>query len=174
MAKVSSRIWRQPPSARAGGKKVPPDQTAAEPESGAEEVFRYRLKKMHFARSTVVRKSRPPHLRYRVGQVVRDKVHGYRGVIIGWDLEAQAPEPWIQQVYGGDLDLKKRTQQPHYAILCDARDMVPALSTYVGQENLEVLRNTRVLHPDLSDHFENYDGAQYLPRPWVQAIYPRD
>jgi hypothetical protein len=35
--------------------------------------------------STKPRFPRPPHVKYRVGQVIKHKKWGYRGVIIGWD-----------------------------------------------------------------------------------------
>lgn len=31
------------------------------------------------------RTPRPPEVKYRIGQVIRHKKWGYRGVIIGWD-----------------------------------------------------------------------------------------
>ena len=46
--------------------------------------------------------------------------------------------------------------------------------TYVPQENIEVIKNTRVLHPSIEDYFEKFDGSQYLPRPWLKTVYPRD
>jgi len=39
--------------------------------------------------SAEVRNPRPPHVKFRVGQVVRHKRFGYRGVIIGWDAVAK-------------------------------------------------------------------------------------
>lgn len=46
--------------------------------------------------------------------------------------------------------------------------------TYVPQENIEVIKNTKILHPSVEDYFENFDGSQYLPRPWLKTVYPRD
>jgi len=39
--------------------------------------------------SAAVRNPRPSHIKFRVGQVVRHKRFGYRGVIIGWDAVAK-------------------------------------------------------------------------------------
>jgi len=39
--------------------------------------------------SVEVRSPRPPHIKFRVGQVIRHKRFGYRGVIIGWDAVAR-------------------------------------------------------------------------------------
>ncbi len=48
----------------------------------------------YFAQSAEVRDPKPPHVRLRVGQVVRHKLWGYHGVVIGWDQTAKAPENW--------------------------------------------------------------------------------
>lgn len=39
--------------------------------------------------STEPRSPRPPEVRYRVGQVIRHKIWGYRGVIVAWDPQAR-------------------------------------------------------------------------------------
>ena len=89
-------------------------------ESLAVEVLSYRDHHGYFASSTVPRSIRPKYLAYRVGQVVKHKQFGYRGVIIGWDLEAKAPEDWMRYSYS--VDAKKYQHSPHYLILVDARD----------------------------------------------------
>ena len=45
--------------------------------------------------------------------------------------------------------------------------------TYVPQENIEVIKNTIVLHPSIEGYFEIFDGSQYLPRAWLKTVYPR-
>ncbi|PIO58662.1 hypothetical protein TELCIR_19898 [Teladorsagia circumcincta] len=47
-------------------------------------------------------RERAPHVQWRVGQVIRHKVHGYRAVIIGWDLKAQASKDFIERVHKGN------------------------------------------------------------------------
>lgn len=39
--------------------------------------------------SLAPRTKRPMRVAYRVGQVIRHKTLGYRGVIVGWDYEPQ-------------------------------------------------------------------------------------
>jgi hypothetical protein len=56
----------------------------------------------------------------------------------------------------------------------DIRDRTIPQLTYVPEENIEVMTNRRVTHPGLEDYFEGFDGAQYLPRPWLKTIYPMD
>lgn len=57
--------------------------------SPAIEVLQYRERAGYFTTSLDVRNERPFHLRYRIGQVVRHRTLGYKGVIVGWDLEAK-------------------------------------------------------------------------------------
>ena len=33
---------------------------------------------------------------YRIGQVFTHKKHGYKGMIVGWDREAKAPDEWFE------------------------------------------------------------------------------
>jgi len=104
-------------------------------------------------------------------QVVKHKKWGYHGVIMGWDNTARAPEEWLKEMHGENTHWR---DQPNYAVLVDTRDRPAPQMTYVPQENIEVIKNKKILHPRVDDYFENYDGAQYLPRPWLRALYPRD
>nr|CAD7392023.1 unnamed protein product [Timema cristinae] len=102
-------------------------------ESPAIEVLQYRERTGHFASSPEPRTVRPLHLRYRVGQVVLHKTLGIKGVIIGWDLQA-----------------KMIRIRPHYSLIVDSRDsssssVSSSWSTYVVQEELELVRNTEVM-----------------------------
>ncbi|XP_060557516.1 F-box only protein 21-like [Ruditapes philippinarum] len=115
---------------------------------------------------------RPPEVKYRIGQVVKHKRWGYRGVIVGWDEFAKAPEYWIKNNHPPGME-HWRTQ-PNYAIIVDTRDRLAPQITYVPQENLEVVVNMQILHPSIEEYFEKFDGAQYLPRPWLKAVYPYD
>lgn len=154
-------------------KPVPVDP--GQGESIATEVFKYReeINSGHFASSTEPRKTRKPIVKFRVGQVVKHKLFGYRGVIVGWDETAQAPDFWIEQMHGKNKPEWK--SQPNYSVLVDTRDRTGTpQTTYVVQENIEVITKTKVLHPKVEDHFESYDGSQYIPRPWLRTLYPLD
>ncbi|KAL3882358.1 hypothetical protein ACJMK2_028711 [Sinanodonta woodiana] len=58
-------------------------------ESPAIEVMRYNAPKGYFGESTDPRTPRAPEVKYRVGQVIKHKMWGYKGVIIGWDKSAK-------------------------------------------------------------------------------------
>ena len=63
------------------------------------QVFMFRDKNGYFGQSIEPRATRPPHISFRVGQVVKHKRWGYRGVIIGWDERARAPENWLREMH---------------------------------------------------------------------------
>jgi len=152
-------------------KKIYGDDDDPNGECPAREVFKFRDENGHFGQSPEPRDTRPPNVKYRVGQVIKHARFGYRGVIIGWDETARAPEAWIKEMHKNHKEWRK---QPNYAILVDTRDRTIPQITYVPQENLHVIRHTKILHPSVDDYFENYDGSQYLPRPWLRAVYRRD
>jgi len=113
-------------------------------ECPAVEVFKFRDKDGYFGQSPEPRDARPPHIQFRVGQVVKHKRWGYRGVIIGWDETARAPASWLEEMHKGNPTWRG---QPNYAVLVDTRDRPAPQITYVPQENLEVVKHTAILHP---------------------------
>lgn len=48
--------------------------------------------------SAEVRSPRPDSVKFRVGQVIRHKQFGYRGVIIGWDAVAKVSKSFVTVV----------------------------------------------------------------------------
>ncbi|XP_067123717.1 uncharacterized protein [Centruroides vittatus] len=141
-------------------------------ESPAIEVMKFKQKHGYFASSPEPRNPRSPDVKYRIGQVIVHKKWNYRGVIIGWDEEAKAPEEWLKIMHGAEHPHWRK--MPNYAILVDSRDRSRPQITYVPEENIEVVKNTRILNQDLEDYFEHFDGAQYIPRPWLRSLYPLD
>ncbi|GIY59359.1 f-box only protein 21 [Caerostris darwini] len=142
-----------------------------EGESPALEVMHYKHKHGHFSFSSDPRHTRPPHLIFRIGQVVVHKQSKYRGVIIGWDEIAKAPPEWLDQMHGSYN--KEWRNMPNYSILVDTRDRLTPQLTYVPQVNIELI-NSEIIHPLIDGHFEGFDGAQYIPRPWLRTLYPQD
>jgi heat shock protein HspQ len=54
-----------------------------------------------FLASPAIRSPRSEYVKYRVGQVIRHKIYGYRAVIIGWDEIASAPDEWLDEHHQG-------------------------------------------------------------------------
>ncbi|ESO84052.1 hypothetical protein LOTGIDRAFT_229575 [Lottia gigantea] len=141
-------------------------------ESPAYEVFKYKDSKGYFSGSPNPRSPKSSEVKFRVGQVIKHKIWGYRGVIIGWDEEARAPENWLKQMHPKGKEHWRK--MPNYSILVDTRDRLEAQVTYVPQENIELLMHTKVIHPLLENYFEGFDGGQYVCRPWLKSVYPHD
>ena len=70
----------------------------------AVEVLTYRKQLTDFGESAKTRSPRPSTVKYRVGQVIKHKNFDLYGVIIGWDLEANAPTTWLKRNYN-ELDV---------------------------------------------------------------------
>lgn len=141
-----------------------------EDECIAKEVFRLRDPTGYFGSSLEPRLSRSS-IKYRVGQVIRHKKYGYRGVIVGWDKECRAPQHWIDINHKAHPEYK---HQPSYSVLVDSRDRLDVQTTYVAQDNIEVIGNAKIQHPQVDEYFDFYDGAQYHMRPALKKIYPKD
>ncbi|XP_063954114.1 uncharacterized protein LOC129259198 isoform X1 [Lytechinus pictus] len=151
------------------------DENEPEGESPAYEVLKFRESNGYFGGSTEKRSPRPRHVRYRIGQVVRHKRMGYRGVIVGWDLTATAPAQWLKDNISPDQ--QHTVNAPFYALLLDIRDIhvpVPVI-VYNSEEDLEVISfQTMVQHPQIDEYFEAFDGSRFLARSWLKKIYPHD
>jgi hypothetical protein len=64
--------------------------------------------------SPTIRSPRSEYVRYRVGQVIRHKLYGYRAVIIGWDEIASAPDEWLDEHHQDHpVSLPKKNKQPY-------------------------------------------------------------
>lgn len=140
-------------------------------ECPAVEVWNYLNPEGSFGMSPKPRYIHPQGVKWRIGQVVKHNLWGYNAVIIGWDIKSKAPEEWIHEMHQGN---KHWRDQPNYALLVDTGDRDTATITYVPQENITPVVDTEVKHPDLSQYFDFFDGAQYIPCPWLRAIYPSD
>nr|CAG4643126.1 EOG090X047D [Ilyocryptus agilis] len=105
-------------------------------ESPAKEVFEFREKESsYFASSEVPRYNRRGVI-FRIGDVVVHKEKGFRGVVVGWDNEARAPEDYLLEMYG-DVNPVSVLNQPNYLIAVDTRDRPTPQFTYVPADNLE-------------------------------------
>lgn len=123
--------------------------------------------------------------------MIRHAKYGYRGVIVGWDKHARAPEAWFKRMgvargHWGD---------PFYAVLVDTRDRTGTQRTYVWEGNIELAVNNwdaeapfTIEHPEISKYFKSspetptqQQSAQtttrtprYTPKDWLQRRYPKD
>lgn len=150
-----------------------------------------RLEKEYFGRSRRQRRRQKLEKipRFRLGDVVRDKVKHVRGVVIGWDEACQAPEEWRKAHYGAGGINSNWGKLPHYRVLMDLRDMgsmsqednlmaifneTKEMDIYCPEILLEALNETVVLSVLMPQFMEFHDGSRYIPHKDLIAMYPDD
>ncbi|MBL8994802.1 MAG: Co2+/Mg2+ efflux protein ApaG [Spirochaetia bacterium] len=91
---------------------------------------------------------------FRRGQVVRHSLHGYRGVVVDFDMYFLKDEPWYATQAGSPAKNK-----PWYHILVDGSDHV----SYAPQEQLEAdHRGEPIQHPLFDFFFEGMGEGRYI------------
>ena len=90
---------------------------------------------------------------YSIGDLVRHKQYGYRGVVVGSDPRCVADDDWYY---------RNRSQpgrnQPWYHVLVDSA----ATTTYAAQCNLETdLAGEPVDHPLVEQFFDGFIEGRY-------------
>ena len=100
--------------------------------------------------------------KFDAGDVIFHKKYGYRGVVVNFDINCQAPDAWYQSNQS-----QPDRNQPWYHILVDGNQQV----TYVAQSNLVYDQLEKpVIHPMLNLFFSGHDEEKnkYLRNtiPW--------
>ena len=99
-----------------------------------------------------------PIASFRLGQIVRHKEFGYRGVVYDVDPAYQGSEEW----YDRNSGLRPASKEaPWYYVIVDEEDG----ETYVPEQNLEADESGEpVWHPELDDLFLDFRDGIYVPR----------
>lgn len=96
--------------------------------------------------------------KFDIGQIIRHRLFGYRGVIFDVDPQFQGTEDWYEQVARS----RPPKNQPWYRVLVDES----AQETYVAERNLQLDESDEpVDHPLVELIFDNFrDGAYHFER----------
>lgn len=95
----------------------------------------------------------PGRFRFDIGQVVRHRRYGYRGVVYGRDMICRAKVEW----YYANMSQPPRNQ-PWYHVLVHAHGH----TTYVAETNLSKDESDEpVVHPIMEEIFERRVGDRY-------------
>ena len=98
--------------------------------------------------------------KFGIGQVVRHRSQGFRGVVIDVDPEYGGRTAWLSAATEGerpDLD------QPFYHLLAEAGD--DSCIAYVSEETLEADDSGQpVRHPQLAQLFAGFERDRYVTR----------
>jgi len=95
--------------------------------------------------------------KYTIGQVVRHRIHAFRGVIFDVDPEFSNTDEWWESI---PEDHRPRKDQPFYHLL--AENETSYYHAYVSEQNLLPDETGEpVDHPQVPELFGDLDGGQY-------------
>ena len=94
---------------------------------------------------------------FMLGQVVKHKYLGFRGVIFDVDPEFSNTEEWYQSI---PKDIRPKKNQPFYHLFAENDEI--CYTAYVSQQNLlPDNSNQPVSHPEIKENFGNFRGKTY-------------
>jgi len=105
----------------------------------------------------------PPivHARFSIGDVVKHRVFGFRGVIFDIDPVFANSEEWYESI---PAELRPDKEQPFYHLLAENGEA--SYVAYVSQQNLVMDDSEEpVDHPAIADMFGPYANGKYKLRP---------
>ena len=95
--------------------------------------------------------------KFRIGQVVKHRIHPFRGVIFDVDPVFANTEEWWLSI---PEELRPRKDQPFYHLF--AENETSYYVAYVSEQNLLPDESGEpVEHPDVPDYFAEFHGDQY-------------
>ncbi|WP_404480527.1 heat shock protein HspQ [Novosphingobium sp. BL-52-GroH] len=108
----------------------------------------------------VIDAPRQMRARFAIGDVVRHRLHDFRGVVFDIDPVFANSEEWYQSI---PADVRPMRDQPYYHLLAENEES--SYVAYVSQQNLmEDAEGGPVDHPSLSQMFEDYVEGHYQLR----------
>ena len=95
--------------------------------------------------------------KFRIGQIVKHRVHPFRGVIFDVDPEFANTEEWWEAI---PEEIRPRKDQPFYHLF--AENETSYYVAYVSEQNLlPDLSGEPVDHPEVTDFFTELEGDHY-------------
>ncbi|ARO15734.1 Heat shock protein hspQ [Ketogulonicigenium robustum] len=95
--------------------------------------------------------------KFHLGQIVRHRVHHFRGVVFDVDPEFANSEGWYQSI---PEDIRPRKDQPFYHLLAESEESYYV--AYVSEQNLVLDQSgDPVGHPDVPTMFGPFSGGVY-------------
>jgi heat shock protein HspQ len=98
--------------------------------------------------------------RFAIGNVVRHRLHGFRGVVFDIDPVFANSEEWYESI---PPEVRPQREQPFYHLLAESDDS--SYVAYVSQQNLlEDGDGGPVDHPSIPQIFEDFAEGHYCMR----------
>lgn len=99
--------------------------------------------------------------KFQIGQIVRHKKFGFRGVIFDVDPEFANTEEWYDSI---PQESRPRREQPFYHLLAENDDKTTYVA-YVSEQNLLLDdSDDPIAHPGIADYFEGVEDGCYVSR----------
>lgn len=99
--------------------------------------------------------------RFQIGQIVRHRIHPFRGVIFDVDPIFNHSEEWWLSIPEA---MRPRKDQPYYHLL--AENERTTYVAYVSEQNLLADESGEpIRHPQVADLFDTLCEGRYTPRP---------
>ncbi len=96
--------------------------------------------------------------RFSIGDVVRHRLHEFRGVIFDIDPVFANSEEWYEQI---PPEMRPRKDQPFYHLLAESEDT--SYVAYVSQQNLVIDQGGEPIdHPNVPQLFGQFVNGRYL------------
>jgi heat shock protein HspQ len=96
--------------------------------------------------------------KFAIGEIVRHRIHPFRGVIFDVDPVFANTEEWYQSI---PAEMRPRKDQPFYHLL--AENAQSTYVAYVSEQNLlPDAANGPVKHPDVGNHFADIKDGRYM------------
>ncbi|NQV44267.1 MAG: heat shock protein HspQ [Rhodospirillales bacterium] len=99
--------------------------------------------------------------KFPIGQPVRHRLFGFRGVVFDVDPEFNNTDEWYDSI---PEEARPRKDQPFYHLLAENHDESPYVA-YVSEQNLiSDDSGEPINHPDLGDYFDGIENGAYVSR----------
>src|SRR4051795_8928591 len=122
------------------------------------------MKPGQWERSMTRQETKLRQARFRIGQVVRHRIHPFRGVVFDVDPEFENTEEWYQSI---PAERRPRKDQPFYHLFAENEDS--SYVAYVSEQNLLPDESGEpVRHPQVAEMFDRDDSGLYRRR--IQII----
>ena len=101
------------------------------------------------------------HAKFPIGQPVRHRLFGFRGVVFDVDPEFNNSDEWYESI---PKEARPRKDQPFYHLLAENHDESPYVA-YVSEQNLlQDDSGEPFNHPDINDYFDGMENGSYVTR----------
>lgn len=100
--------------------------------------------------------------KYPIGNQVKHRIFGFRGVIFDVDPVFANSEEWYESI---PENVRPKRDQPFYHLFAEAPDKAPYVA-YVSEQNLvdDDEQDEPISHPEIEDIFEDFIDGRFVLR----------